>query len=277
MRTLGILLVLLGLAISWCQAQPGSTLLDRAHHHQQAAEFEQALLYLQRAAGAGSAPAQYELGIAYHSGQGTNRNDTLAVDWLKKAAQQHHTPAQALLGAEFWYSGLLSKKQMLAWLREGAAAGDLSSLVSLQHYCDSTYADSPAPPIAAYPLQLRKQIAARATAATAADSATIFQQALSLGVWCQKGYRLPRNPVESYAWYLLMNEMHTITVHILWTEAMRTIARLHQQLSPAQRAQALHDAEAIGKRKLRRLSQFTQAMARFKAVPAASDTSAGWE
>ncbi|RPD48013.1 sel1 repeat family protein [Hymenobacter sediminis] len=273
MRCICILFLLLGLG-SWCQAQPGSHPLERAHHHQQSGEFEQALPYLQQAAEQGSAPAQYELGIAYHNGQGTSRNDTLAVEWLIKAARQQHAPAHVALASKLWYSGLISRKQVLAWLQASAAAGDFPSLVYLQYHCDSTYADSPAPPLAAYPLQLSKQVAAYVSAATPADSTTIMQQALRLGTWYKKGYRLKADPVESYCWYLLMNEMRTTSAHILWVEAMRQVAALHQQLTPTQRALALRRAETVGNRKLRRLSQFNQAIARFQPTsPSAPATS----
>ncbi|WP_220612453.1 tetratricopeptide repeat protein [Hymenobacter sp. HSC-4F20] len=267
------MLVLLALASSWCQAQPGSSPLELDRRYQQAGEFVRALPLLEQAATLGSAQAQYELGVAYRAGQGTSRNDTLAVAWLSKAARQQYAPAHVALASELWYSGLISKQQVLAWLQASATAGDFPSLVYLQHHCDSTYADNPAPPVAAYPLQLSKQIAARASAATPADSATILQQALRLGTWYQKGYRLKANPVESYCWYLLMNEMRTTSTHILWSEAMRKVAVLHEQLTPAQRAEALRRAEAVGNRKLRRLPQLAQALARVKstsAVPAPS-------
>lgn len=262
---------------SWCQAQPGSSPLELARRYQQAGEFEQALPYLRQAAQQGNAQAQYELGVAYHDGRGTSRNDTLAVEWLSKAARQQHAPAHVALASKLWYSGLISKKQVLAWLQASTATGDFSSLVHLQYHCDSTYADSPAPPLASYPLQLSKQIAACVSAATPADSATILEQALRLGTWYQKGYRLKADPVESYCWYLLMNEMRTTSARILWVEAMRKVAALHQQLTPAQRALALRRAETVGNRKLRRLPQFNQAIARFKPTPPSAPATSNWE
>ncbi|GAB3295128.1 hypothetical protein GCM10027348_16510 [Hymenobacter tenuis] len=279
MRAVGVVVILLSLA-PWCKAQQGAmALLERAHALQQTAQYEQALPFLRQAAALGMPQAQYELGKAYHAGQGVTRNDTLAISWLEKAAQRQYVPAQRTLGGEFWYSGLVSKKRALAWLQAGAAAGDFESLVHLHHRCDSTYAQNPAPLVGAYALQLRKQIAAWAKPVQKHDSATVFQAAFQLGVWYHEGYRLAKDPVESYAWFLLMNEMLTLETLLIRSEAfLEHVSLLHPQLTPAQRTLALRRAETLGQRKLRRLPQFNEALTRFKPVNrvAEPEQGGGW-
>ena len=50
---------------------------------------------------AGDAQAQFELGQAYSSGEGVERNDVTAMSWFRKAADQHHAEAWKRTGDLF--------------------------------------------------------------------------------------------------------------------------------------------------------------------------------
>ena len=79
-------------------------------------EFEDAFGCFQEAAELGHAAAQYELGVAYSLGFGTEQNDEESMKWYRKAAEQGHkgaiefleelrerVPAGGEDGAEKWY------------------------------------------------------------------------------------------------------------------------------------------------------------------------------
>src|ERR1017187_7820115 len=55
----------------------------------------------QAEAGQGNAKAQCDLGICYMSGLGVGKDYVEAVKWFRKAADQNHAKAQALLGASY--------------------------------------------------------------------------------------------------------------------------------------------------------------------------------
>jgi TPR repeat protein len=42
----------------------------------------------------GDADAQFNLGVAYSSGKGVPKDETEAIKWYRKAAEQNHTRAQ---------------------------------------------------------------------------------------------------------------------------------------------------------------------------------------
>ena len=79
-------------------------------------ELEDAIGCFQEAAELGHAAAQYELGVAYSLGFGTEQNDEESMKWYRKAAEQGHEEAIGFLeelgervpaggedGAEKWY------------------------------------------------------------------------------------------------------------------------------------------------------------------------------
>ena len=65
----------------------------------------EALQWYRKAADQGHSNAQFSLGVIYHQGRGVQQNYTEALRWLLKAADQGHTNAQFNLGirAMAWY------------------------------------------------------------------------------------------------------------------------------------------------------------------------------
>ena len=47
----------------------------------------------------GYAPAQVELGVMYHNGEGVPVDDAKAANWLQQAVELGYAPAQTLLAA----------------------------------------------------------------------------------------------------------------------------------------------------------------------------------
>jgi TPR repeat protein len=81
---------------------------------------------IRSAAERGDAQAQYELGRAYEDGIGVQADSKQAVKWYGKAAEQHFSMAQYLLGNILLYGeGGVAPDYTLAqkWLEEAARAG----------------------------------------------------------------------------------------------------------------------------------------------------------
>lgn len=81
---------------------------------------------LKRAAKAGDADAQCKLGDAYMFGDGVQHNQTTAIKWYRKAADQEHPLAMAHMGA-FYATGVSighDYPHLDKWLNTAALAGN---------------------------------------------------------------------------------------------------------------------------------------------------------
>ena len=54
--------------------------------------------WYKKAAGAGSADAQYQIGNIYRRGLGVKQSNVHAIEWYQKAAKQGHEKARNKLG-----------------------------------------------------------------------------------------------------------------------------------------------------------------------------------
>jgi len=63
-----------------------------------AKDAEQAVSWYRRAAEAGHADAQFNLGICYSNGDGVAKDAEQAVSWFRRAAEAGHAAAQFNLG-----------------------------------------------------------------------------------------------------------------------------------------------------------------------------------
>ena len=74
----------------------------------------------------GNLDAQFELGYIYDFGEGVAENDSEAVKWWHRAAEQDHRPSQLMLGIKYRSGAGIPHDYTLArrWLRRAAAEGD---------------------------------------------------------------------------------------------------------------------------------------------------------
>ena len=87
-------------------------------------------MWTRKAADAGNADAQCQMGFFYMNGLGVDRDEDKAVEWLEKAAKQNHAPAQYNLGIyHARFSDKESVRLALKWLNEAAK----------QDYADAEY------------------------------------------------------------------------------------------------------------------------------------------
>lgn len=71
------------------------------------------------------APAQTILGVAYLEGRGVSKDETEALRWLRKAANQGEVRAQYNLGVIFIQGRIVERDEAEArrWFRRAAAQG----------------------------------------------------------------------------------------------------------------------------------------------------------
>ena len=88
-------------------------------------DYKQAMAWYEKAAAQGNAPAQHNLGVLYNQGHGVVEDPKQAVPWYEKAAAQGFAPAQAAMG--FFYDegrGVeQDQKKSLAWYEKAAEQG----------------------------------------------------------------------------------------------------------------------------------------------------------
>jgi TPR repeat protein len=99
MRLVAATLLALSMLIGGCATvpTPADDTFERARAAWEAEDYEQALILMQPAAQRGNPQAQYALGYMYYNGQGTEVNEEVAMEWIRRSAEQGHRPAlQAL-------------------------------------------------------------------------------------------------------------------------------------------------------------------------------------
>lgn len=86
------------------------------------------------AAEAGDEDAQYRLALLHGTGQGVEKSDKLALEWLRKAAAKRQRDAQFLLAAVYTrglYGVLRNAKLAAEWLRSAALGGHVEAQYQL--------------------------------------------------------------------------------------------------------------------------------------------------
>ena len=90
----------------------------------------------QPAAAAGDADTQYKLAFLYLTGIGVPQNDTKALIWFEKAANQNHAAAQYQLGKFHEYKrGRCAAAQAIQWWEKASALGnaDAQNILALRY------------------------------------------------------------------------------------------------------------------------------------------------
>jgi len=168
---------------------------------------------------AGDADAQYDLGVRYRDGIGTEANYSTAADWFESAAQQGHVPSQ--LGLGIMYRQGLGRPRDLdlakLWLHAAARAGDADA----QKLLGEVYVDSQA----AAPDYFQAARWFRA----AADQGVVDAQ-FNMGVLYEGGLGVPRDFGQAYYWFLLAAKAGD-------RSAPNEADRVAQQLTPEQRSE----------------------------------------
>jgi len=113
--------------------QPDQADFDAGATQYRAKNFSGAMTYFRRAADAGNARAQLQVGSQYEVGEGVTRNDAEAVRWYSKAANAGDGTAQKNLGQMYENGQGTAENWVLAaqWYQKSAAQGDANGEFAL--------------------------------------------------------------------------------------------------------------------------------------------------
>jgi TPR repeat protein len=99
--------------------------IDECYLKYDTKDYNSAFPACKQVAEQGNALAQYALGLMFHNGQGTPKDDKQAIYWYTKSAEQGSVSAQLNLGVKF-VSGqgtLKDDKQAVYWYTKSAEQG----------------------------------------------------------------------------------------------------------------------------------------------------------
>ena len=109
--------------------------LDEADRLTKAEQYNEAVAILQPLSDQGDAVAQYKLAFFYNNGKGVPKDDAIALDLMKKAAEGGYATAQAGLGDMYsrGYGNVLNRDPIKAfeWWHKAAANGDTDAQLLL--------------------------------------------------------------------------------------------------------------------------------------------------
>jgi TPR repeat protein len=152
----------------------------------------EAVKWYRKAAEQGHADAQYNLGVMYYKGQGVPQDYTEALKWYRKAAEQGHADAQYILGIRYSNGQGVPQDdtEAVKWYRKAAEGGNAHAQFRLGlFYYRGVLGVS--------------QDYAKAVKwyRKAAEQGNLDAQ-LELGDMYDFGYYVPRDYAESAKWYL---------------------------------------------------------------------------
>lgn len=95
----------------------------------------QAVAWYRKAADQGFAQAQHSLGVVYEYGNGVPKDPAKAAEWYRKAAAQGFAPAQFSLGLCYAHGNGVPQDfgQALAWYEKAAQQNDSDALLNLAY------------------------------------------------------------------------------------------------------------------------------------------------
>ncbi len=98
-----------------------------------------AVEWYRKAATAGSTDAMYALGYAYKNGTGVKQDEDKAMKWYHTAAEEGHAGAMLILGRahEKDYGATLDNTQAMQWYQAAAEKGNIDAMLALAHIYES--------------------------------------------------------------------------------------------------------------------------------------------
>jgi TPR repeat protein len=201
MSKLGVIALVAGLLL-----QPGGLAL--AQSSTQASAKQKVIADLKEMAAAGDVKSQVQLGLAFLTGDGVPKDDTEAVKWLRKAADQDNPVAERYL-AEMYFKGRgvpADNAEAAKWLRLAAEQGDAQCEYNLA----VLYTQGLGVP--------RNVKEALNWMHKSAEQGLAAGQ-VGMGVLYENGDGVPEDPVEAVKWYRMAVEQND-------PGAMNNLARL---------------------------------------------------
>jgi TPR repeat protein len=171
--------------------------IAQAQSSDQALAKQKVIADLKEMASAGDVKSQVQVGLAYLTGDGVHKDDTEALKWLRKAADQDNAIAERYL-AEMYFKGRgvsADVAEAAKWLRLAAEQGDAQS----QHNLAVLYAQGlGVPKNAKEALNWMHKSAEQGLAAGQVGMGALFEN----------GEGVPPDPVEAVKWYRMAVEQN---------------------------------------------------------------------
>ena len=120
-------------------------LLKKGNELSNSKKYPEAAILLHKSAELGNPSAQNSLGYMYRKGLGVQKNDTIAVEWYRRAAEQGHAEAQFSLGYMYSTGSGIPKSipYAIEWYRRSAEQGYVTAQYNLGYLYETTERDLP--------------------------------------------------------------------------------------------------------------------------------------
>jgi hypothetical protein len=233
-------------------AQDAQETYERAMKLVEADSVVNAAPFFREAAESGHPGAQYNYGYCFESGTGVDQNDSIANAWYLLAADQGWVDAQFKLGHRFARGKGVerSEERSYYWTLRCALQEDIDCMYNLI----TCYYRGSGTPKDMDSVVVWAQLISRKASDDLSISGIITSAKLDMAQIYDKGDGLKRDPLLSYAWYLIYNETkhdHSILVQ---QQAVTDIERLEAELNERKRKKARSEAEGILGRGLQNFS-----------------------
>ena len=223
-------------------------LSNRANELLDQHQFEEAFPILVKAANMGNAEAQYNLGHIYRnccSITGMEPNYDKSIAWIRKAADQGHTKALATLMKDYRYGDFVSRDVEKAF-HYGllcAKQGNVKCMRAVYgFYADGSGVAQNFGQMLAWGTKIGLLNCEVQNHAIANE---ITNVRIGLAQEYRDGYRLEKDLLKSYQWFLLYNENKNYVEDFMQEAYIEEIQALEKALGPKQKEAAKRKAERL--------------------------------
>ena len=226
----------------------GETLNKQANALLDQYKFEQAFPILVKAANLGNAEAQYSLGLLYRdccSVTGMKPNYDKSIMWIGKAADQGHTEAFVTLMKNYRYGDFVSRdlEKAFHFGLLGAKQGNVECIQTVyRFYADGTGVTQNSEQMLKWGTKIGLLNCEMQNHATATEITNI---SIDLAKKYRDGYRLEKDLLKRYQWFLLYNENKIFEADYMQKAYIEEIQAVEKQLSSKQKKEAIIQSETL--------------------------------
>ena len=207
-------------------------------------KFKEAIPILIEAAELGNAESQYNLGVCYQFGYGTDQNDSIATSWYLKSAEQGWTDGEYKMSYAYIKGTGIEKNEQKAFVYtlKCATKKDVECIFNLiSCYTDGIGTEKDSVQVLEWAVELAKM----ETSENLNVSGKITSARLNLAHMFMNGKGVNKDIVKSYTWFIIYNESKSDFSVRVQEQQIALIKKLEEQLSHEQIANAKNEAEKI--------------------------------
>jgi len=232
-------------SITLCSfAQSGEELNEKSKELLNQEKFEEALPILTEAAELGNVESQYNLGVCYQFGYGTEKNDSIATSWYLKSAEQGWTDGEYKMSYAYIRGTGIEKdeKKAFEFSLKCAAKKDVECIFNVINcYTDGIGAEKDSVKVLEWAIELAKM----ETPENLKMSGQITSARLNLAHMFMNSKGVKKDIVKSYTWFIIYNESKRDFSVRVQDQQIELIKKLEEQLTDEQIANSKKEAEEI--------------------------------